>query len=760
MDYLFFEKSAIEVLVSKIEYQTTEYSLGNQFMQVILDNKNDKLDGLYVKNTGKGIIFSGKGCEKSFLLFDLQQSNLLEKENDKDCLLLIFQKTFRTAIRIWNQHPFTSSEKIHESKSIIFPFAYYDRRRVVIERQPNAKRLEKRGISHSLLAYKYGVEDAPRYEEIPEIDNFVKAGEEYLGICHEIISYFSCNTAVTNDTQFVSPLVGASTSETVSDGGFRYMKYEYQLNHLTSSQESVVNNTNITSPIRVEGPAGTGKTASMILRAYRLLQDAKKENRTYRIAFFCHSESTRIEIENSFNLLENATDFTSGDSEQRIIFTTLLSYCIETTRLGASQILESDANEAKLYQRLMIEDALSVVMDAKYKTYKPLLSKSLNQILSNYENNGALVLMLQHEFSVQIKGRTDCSIEEYRNLPPIKNALPVETEKDKDFIFHIFLKYQEMLSDTHAYDNDDITVEALTQWNAPIWRRQRSEKGFDYIFVDEMHLFNLNEQYAFHYLTKSNEQKDIPICFALDYSQAIGDRGDVQQDYIEKTFCNASISNYKTVFRSSQQITDFCAAISASGALVFQSDYRNPYNTPASGFTQQEESLCSIPKLFMYDDDDKMIESLKLHIDECKRDLQCKNHEIALISFDPLLLSEPCVTKLRSIIVKPISVINKLTVEKTNKQEDPIILADPYSVNGLEYSCVILIGVDEGRVPQTKDTGDISQNYIKYSAFNQLYLTSSRAKYRLIVLGNKLHGVSSCLKYALETNCIEECCMP
>ena len=93
-----------------------------------------------------------------------------------------------------------------------------------------------------------------------------------------------------------------------------------------------------------------------------------------------------------------------------------------------------------------------------------------------------------------------------------------------------------MLTTSAVFDVDDITVEALSQLNAPIWRRERINKGYDYIFVDEMHLFNTNEQYCFHYLTKSPEQKNIPICFALDYSQAIGDRGDIQQDYIEKNF--------------------------------------------------------------------------------------------------------------------------------------------------------------------------------------------------------------------------------
>jgi hypothetical protein len=67
----------------------------------------------------------------------------------------------------------------------------------------------------------------------------------------------------------------------------------------------------------------------------------------------------------------------------------------------------------------------------------------------------------------------------------------------------------------------------------------------------------------------------------------------------------------------------------------------------------------------------------------------------------------------------------------------------------MEFDAVILLGVDEGRVPQTAGTSDISQHFIKYSAYNLLYLTSSRAKYRLILLGNRLKGRSSCLDHSI-----------
>lgn len=268
-----------------------------------------------------------------------------------------------------------------------------------------------------------------------------------------------------------------------------------------------------------------------------------------------------------------------------------------------------------------------------------------------------------------------------------------------------------------------------------------------------MHLFNINEQHVFHYLTKSISQKEIPICFALDYGQAIGDRGDIKKDYIEKTFEGGQNNVYNTVFRSSQQITDFCASISAAGALMFQENYRNPYNNPISGFTHQDELLCKTPMVFMYKNDEEMISSLKVHLDEIKKNLQCKNHEIALVAFDEVMMEDEVIRKIEKLTNKKIFPIrHKYSggLDQKMKASDPLILISPNNVNGLEFKCVILLGVDDGRVPQNIGVSDVSANYIKYIAFNQLYLTSSRAKYRLLILGNALHGVSPCLKYALE----------
>lgn len=761
MKYLLFDMSAVEKIVEKRELQSREFPLGSDFLDCILQKGTlPQIDGIFVKIIKeKGIIMSGGRFDGNIIVYDLQQSGLLEKEKNPDDLLLIFQKTLRTAIKTWNKYPFSSAERVHETKSIVFPFAYSDRRRVVIERSALVSRLEKRGIKWALLAYKYGREDAPKYEETAELSVLREAGEQYIDLANEIRTFFNASgvSQSQNNTKSL-PIIHQKTTSSVSDGGFRYLSFEQQQLKLTETQKDVVFNPEVCKPIRIDGPAGTGKTASMILRAYKLLSDARANNKEFHIIFFSHSESTDYQNKTAFGFLDDSEYYLSGTNRQKIEFTSLFKYCIKSSGATASSIIEDDADEAKQSQRIYIEDAFDTVYKAKYRSYRALLSEEMRNLFDRIDvNKGILISMLQHEFAIQIKGRTNCTIEEYCNLAPIHNALPAKSKREKEFVFAIFIEYQRMLQLSNVFDCDDITIQALSQFNAPFWRRRRNSDGYDYIFADEMHLFNINEQHIFHFLTKNVEQREIPICFALDYGQAIGDRGNVSQDYIEKTFSEASKTNYKTVFRSSQSITDFCASISASGALMFQSDYRDPYSTPSSAFTQKEEMMCKIPRLYMYANDEEMLKSLKQHIDQIKKDIQCANKDIAIITFDDKYLWKENVEKIKTIIGQDILVLkDRYSYAKTTRfPKDSIILSSTYNVNGLEFAGVILVGVDDGRVPKTNNVGDVSENYIKFIAFNQLYLSASRAKYRLDILGNEMHGISPCLKYSIENQCLK-----
>ncbi|MBO5660848.1 MAG: hypothetical protein J6R93_00005, partial [Tidjanibacter sp.] len=68
-------------------------------------------------------------------------------------------------------------------------------------------------------------------------------------------------------------------------------------------------------------------------------------------------------------------------------------------------------------------------------------------------------------------------------------------------------------------------------------------------------------------------------------------------------------------------------------------------------------------------------------------------------------------------------------------------------VGGLEFDYVILLGVDDSRVPPK--SGKESNHFLSYAWYNRMYVAITRAKYALLILGNKGYGYSNMLESAI-----------
>lgn len=761
MKYLLFDKSAIVSYVADTQLQSIEYSDGRKLVDHVCGELCSEIfHNTIIEYSKDGVMFVGMNRAKDdagkgvrIFCIDLTQCNILSEKNNPARLLTLIQKTFRLVLKIWDRRPFSISERVSGSKSILFPFSQPDHNRIVIERSNNILRLTNRGIDFPLLAYKYNAEDPSLAGDDIDTTILKKAGEGYAGSYRTILKkYEPADLPGAEQKEKALETVESNPVQERSDFIFLGIDRQYQM--LTDTQRAIVDFNQFGVPLRIEGAAGTGKTISMIMRAYKILSEKEKEGKPFRIAFLAHSESTSSRNLGVFSLYENSNRFLDGCHEQTIRFETLLSFCKSFARVSDNMLLESDALESKNYQLMLIQDVVERATETKkIKTYSPIISQEIRELFdSDKTQPQALMNMLQHEFSVQIKGRTDCSIDGYYEIPSIPNGVPCSTKADKELIFSLFLDYQKELLESGSYDVDDVTIEALSRLNAPIWRRERNTAGYDYIFADEMHLFNINEQSVFHFLTKDPAIKEIPICFALDYAQSIGDRGNTSSDYISKeAFGIAESKKLKTVFRNSRPITELCAAIAASGTLMFGSSFANPYDIPQYGFTNMEEEKSITPKLIMCDNDDLILDTLDSVISEYIKDLHCKLCDIAIVSFDEKWLSSEGIKLLEERLGKKLNVLDR----SDTKDDNAIVISSPYAINGLEFQGIILVGVDEGRVPQTSGTSDISKHYIMYSAYNMLYLSISRAKYRVVMLGSKLNGISSCLEHAISNKYLD-----
>lgn len=756
MKYIMFEKSAVELIINNATLQSMEFVTCGKFINILRGKKEDfiikDISYTYEKD---GIIFCGKDATKTFLLFDLEKCKVMERTDDAK-LLIVLQKTFRFAVRFWNRQAFTNCEKIFKNKAVIFPFPFSSGSayRIVLERNLIDRRLDIRGIKSCLLAYKYGEEGASSNDdENPNLNIYRKAGESYLDCIQELkLKILDQNNKYENRTNEPDKSIHVYTADNMkSNMQFKYFNYEKQVKNLTSTQLNIVNCSDMDSPIRIEGPAGTGKTAALVLRAIKLLMNAEKKGEELFILFFTHSKSTQNIVSQMICHLAKP-EWMDLENLQKIQVTTLQEYCATYIKIEDTQIIDLDASEAKQYQLLLIQEAYSKSCGKIFNTFKHIMSEDAVAFYEKEEEN-KIVLLLQHEFSIRIKGMAEGDLDLYKKLSPPQNGIPLLNDGDKEYVYSIFKKYQQSLEMQSVYDTDDIILEALARLNAPLWRRARTRVGIDYMLVDEMHLFNLNEQQVFHFLTKDGEQKKIPICFALDYGQVIGERGDIKENYIESTLANGQTlrKEFSTVFRSSQQIAELCASITASGALLFDS-FINPYKYCGSSFTAKEEEMCEQPKMLMYKNDLAMKKSLEKHIKKYVNKYKCQPSEIAIVFFDEKMLFENYTQFVGKYAV---NLINGRKNSPYGNDQSKVICTLPEYINGLEFKSVILVAVDEGRVP-LNGLSDISAGFLKYSALNKLYLSCSRAQYSVLILGNKLRGVSNCLQHSLSKGVLKQ----
>lgn len=738
MKYLVFDQSAIDTLIRL-----------NDFTPIIRFSSDENycldVDAIFGQKSSDGVIFIGKECSKSLIVFDLTKFDFLSLDQNK--LSTILRKTFGFSIRFWNGMPFVSCEHILGTKAAIFPFAFTvgEADHVVIRRNPPCTK-----FANCILAYDFNNQSTISLvsSEDPDFSIFDLAVTAYESALNHKKNCVSINE---NDTQKTSIIEEHNTENGQFNQTFTYLKYEKQLELLTPAQKDVVESTNLTDPIRIEGPAGTGKTTSMVLRAIRLLLNAQEAGRRFRILYITHSESTKSDVQNKIMSLLPTADFFEENAPQYIQVSTLFSWCANFSKILENQLIEGTSEDSKKFQFELLSMAYHAVTEKSYKTYRNLISEKLRVFLEQ-EDEMRILLMLQHEFSIRIKGMAHESLDQYKALKKLQNGIPLYGDDDVDYIFKIFTKYCSYIQQLNVYDTDDVAIETLNRLDGPMWRRKREQEGYDYIFADEIHLFNLNEQNIIHFLTKDYNQKSIPICFALDYSQAIGERGDRSDYYFEKEMKAQNIhlvKNYSKVFRNSPYITDLCAAITASGATLFQY-FNNPYSQYQENFDVTKKDYYTQPLLFTYDTDEAMRNSLETHITELSNQLKCPIHEIAIIFLDASIIEKWNIVDGIGKYSTNLIIDNQTKCKKSNS----VFVSTPDFINGLEFTAVILPAVDKGRVPPSS-IKDISKNFLKYLALNQLYLSCSRARLGLRILENSTRGQSECLDYPIEKKTIK-----
>jgi hypothetical protein len=739
--------------------QSTEYETGRALADVLLGKISDaSLSPKLVVARHSGGIFFLSTAESSpdAVIFDLDTCHLFRPDTSAADAVLYFQKVLRFAIKSWSNLRLSITEKqLSNSKAVVFPYpiSQHTSFRIVIDLSPDSKRLSKRpDQGRSILVYRSGTDEGGGPSEHPSVTNFRHFLEARRSLPRQKL------LEIAEPTTRITSLQITSLDSLPDQPTNAYQGYERWVGLLTDNQRAFVLG-ELKAPHRIEGPAGTGKTMALILKVIAALHRAEEAGTEYSALFVTHSEATRRTVQQVIEA-NDTWKFLQRDPQkdlQRLKLTTLQQLCAEllNRRISESEFLDRDAMESKQLQVLYVLEALDATMLEEYPTYKKLLSDGFDHLLATTDR-WTLAEMLQHEISVVIKGRADEQLEYYRKLPPLKYGLPTEGPSDRGFVWSIYRRYQQQLQASAQFDTDDIVLTTIGQLDTPVWRRRRGKEGYDGIFIDETHLFNINELSLFHHLSRSTEAH--PIAYSVDRSQAIGDRG-WTDDLFDEALSpdpasrqNAARTHVQSIFRCSPDIVNLAFSVTSSGATLF-TNFDDPMKLASSMLTGEEERKCRPPQLIICGNDSEMVEHAFARADQLAKEMNTRRSSVALVAFsNELLKTAQAFSESHN---KPVEVLKQrgdIEVIHRAERSGRFVLSTPEYIGGLEFDAVILIGVDDGRVPpmKTLESAD-SANFLTYSSHNRLYVAITRARYAIEILATKERGPSPLLKSAISS---------
>ena len=760
MKYVAIRADAISDLISDRSLQSADFQAGKTFAAMMRgENKKSPSLSVDIHDAGDGLILFGADVEeKKYVVFDLVQSGLLAVQSDYD-VLQYTQRTLRFSIKYWTKSVRAPNEKIVSSRTaVIFPFSMSQRNgtRIAIDLNPDLDRLSKRGQSgRYLLVYKISKDEGAGADETSQASIFRKFIDELPSELRSTDKSENKSLTSGHDIQFLETIL-EKTQKTVDI----HQSYETWLKLITENQQKVIFG-NLDHPVRIEGPAGTGKTLTLILRAVRALREAKNIDDDLQAIFFTHSEATRKNITTIVAAMGGDEFVSDQPQKTRLRIETLQSYCADLLQneIASTEFVDMDAYDAKQLQLLYVESAIAEI-SPELSTYERFMSQ---EFLEYWKNEAPEVknYLVQHEIALVIKGRSSEKLDVYKKISRVKNGLPINSEGDKAFLWRIFESYRRQLVTGAQFDTDDVAISAVSQLSAPIWRRRRFREGYNAIFVDETHLFNMNELSVFHHL--SRDDKTFPISYAVDRSQAIGDRGwgddiDVTSLIPDETGRGAEQSvSVKGIFRCSPDIVNLAFSITSSGATLF-SNFEDPMSLSYSQMGFAEESRARFPEFRLLATDDLMLEEAFRIIEDSRQQSSSSQSSAAIITLSDELLHN--LTAFAEKTGRSFEVIKSRgdaeTVRRAVSSGKFIISLADY-IGGLEFDDVVLVGIDAGRVPPSDiDMQAESKAYLDFAAHNRLYVAVTRARYSVVFLGVTERGPSPILTAAFASGALKE----
>lgn len=527
-----------------------------------------------------------------------------------------------------------------------------------------------------------------------------------------------------------------------ASGVSKMRTFRQWLPELTDSQREFIDAPS-DKGIRLRGPAGSGKTLSLAIKAVQEATDARTFGDPVRILFVTHSWALAGEVDQLLTLL----------SEQGVMgeINTLPLVAVAQEIMPAGMIpsdlslIGDDSLTGKFGQLAEIDETLNEFLTGDWITYRGSCSEDFRARIESTDS--AMRRGVAWDFLIEfgcVLGADGIfpglnSEKRYLRLQRAPWMMRLETVGDRRATYAIYAMYYRSLQGRGQLTSDQLLSDFLNYLEGFTWNHRRRSEGYDYIFVDEFHLFNTLERQILRCL--SREVSSYPRIFmALDPRQSPWDvyfgsdetRSTSEPGSAEDDLEPLKTVDIPTVHRSSPQILDLIKHIHLDYANLSLDD---DWDYSISNV----ESLADVgpkPSLFVAD----TFAEEEVAIYNAISDVYPRAHAGADVAL--AILDEDVFARYRPLIER-IGNSGKFTVILISGRDDlqslqyrnrGIVVGPAEYLAGLQFDTVLVAGVHEdlGTSPH--------QGVRKRGALSLLYLAVSRASREVRIFSNDDFG--------------------
>lgn len=277
-------------------------------------------------------------------------------------------------------------------------------------------------------------------------------------------------------------------------------------------------------PLRLRGAAGTGKTLVLCLRFLKEIYDRLDSGKAFRAAFVAHGQETADLIRLYLTHIDERGVLPGLHAAGTVEVATLHSIANEFVNYDAESVLPISLDGAEGRQ-LQMELMSSIVMSTRAEFSIPddpsLVFSGFVADQGTPEQVGFLCDIID-EFSSVLESfgvrDVDLIAEKYLRAPSAGRVLAKSVEERK-LVLELYRRFRRQLADMDVVSMDQFIADFLAYLNSFRWDAVRSRRGYDFVFADELHLFNRQERQVFAYLMR-DPQAPMRVALAYDPRQS------------------------------------------------------------------------------------------------------------------------------------------------------------------------------------------------------------------------------------------------